>query len=149
MKKTNEEKTRHRKIVWMAVWAANNGLQLVLDGEVGICRKCVGVSANDQYPSYYWYKEGGYDDEVDRIDNNGRVWYPKDAYHKHPCVAVLGTGIEAEDQLYKWLRWFDKHGFVVEKGFNERPKDRPYEVVEIIMGKHTYARMVRKEKVKK
>jgi hypothetical protein len=88
----NDKKTltHEEKIQWMAVWAASNNLQLNLEGECGFGRECVGVSADGSYPDYMWY-----DSNWDRLDPNGEVWTPPNAYHKHPCVAVLGRGEEA------------------------------------------------------
>ena len=129
--------TREEKMEWMAVWAANAGLRLELVGECGIGRECVGVEANGSYPDYEWS-----DPETwDRIDDNGKVWTPPAAYHKHPCVAVLGRGEDAEAQLYDWLRWFDEHGFVLETGV--QAVDPAMGQLAYIMGRHRYARLVR------
>ena len=111
----------------MAVWAARNGLQLVLEGECGFGRECVGVLADGKYPDYEWYDA----EYTERVDQNGEVWAPKDAYHKHPCVAVLGRGEPAEVQLYEWLLWFDANGFVLERGDVELPK--PMGITAIIL----------------
>lgn len=129
--------THNEKIQWMAVWAAKNGLQLMLEGECGICWECVGVLTEDKYPDYKWYN-----DNYERMDENGDVWTPEDAYHKYPCVAVLGRGENAEAQLYEWLKWFDDNGFKLEKG--NLPVDRriPLEIA-LAMGKHRYARMTK------
>lgn len=130
--------THEEKIQWMAVWAAKNGLQLVLNGEVGFGRPCVGVVAEGHHPDYRWY-----DQNYERADKNGEVWVPPDAYHKHECVAVLGRGEAAEAQLYDWLRWFDEHGFKLETG--DRPMDPNLGVIGILLGKHRYVRLVRQE----
>ena len=98
--------TREEKFNWMAIYCAKNNLALTVEGECGFGRECVGVLSGDTYPDYEWS-----DARYNRIDDNGEVWTPKDAYHKHPCVAVLGRGEEAEDQLYQWLKWFDNNGF--------------------------------------
>jgi len=102
--------SHRKKIEWMATWAAKNHVQLELEGQCGFRRECVGIIAEGHYPDYYWY-----DDDYNRIDNNGKVWVPPDAYYKHECIAVLSRGKEAEEQLYKWLKWFDENNFVVEK----------------------------------
>lgn len=131
--------THADKIEWMHRWAVSNKAQLVLEGEVGFSRECVGLSTGDKYPDYEWYN-----DDYDRIDDNGEVWTPEDAYHKHPCVAVLGRGVDAEAQLYEWLKWFDSNGFTVETGKVEL-KDRPQvAVIRMILGQGTYARMVKR-----
>ena len=101
---------RHReKITWMKQWAKKYGLRLELMGTCGFDRYCVGVMYLGLYPVYEWY-----DKDYNRIDNNGDVWKPEDAYHKNPEVAVLGLGKGAEADLYEWLKWFDDNGFIVE-----------------------------------
>lgn len=125
-----------KKVEWMAVWAARNKLQLELEGVCGFGRECVGVSANGSYADYQWYDGVSYD----RLDKNGDVWCPKDAYHKHDCVAVLGRGEEAESQLYDWLKWFDDNGFHVEIGMKSAVTNSPIEF--LFMGTH-YVRMVK------
>lgn len=125
-----------KKIEWMAVWAAKNKMKLELEGEVGFGRPCVGVVSDFSYPDYMWY-----DEEFERVDNNGDVWCPENAYHKHPCVAVLGRGKEAEEQLYEWLKWFDENGFRLETGTLEMNPDLG--AIGILLGKNRYSRMVR------
>lgn len=129
--------THDEKVKWMAYWAAQNGLQLKLEGECGFGRECVGVSVEETYPDYEWY-----DDDYNRIDPNGDVWLPENAYHKHPCVAVLGRGEVAEAQLYEWLKWFDDNGFKLETGDQEY--DKRLGALAIVLGKHRYQRMVKK-----
>lgn len=129
--------TREEKFEWMAVWAAKHGATLTVEGECGFCRECVGILVADVYPDYEWIDPKTYD----RVDNNGKVWAPTDAYHKHPCVAVLGRGEAAEAQLYEWLKWFDAEGFKVETG--SQAVDPELGALAFLMGKHRYARMVR------
>lgn len=128
--------THEEKLSWMALWAARHGCALSLNGEVGFGRDCVGITAADAYPDYEWF-----DDDFNRVDNNGEVWIPKDAYHKHPCVAVLGRGEHAEAQLYEWLHWFDQHGFTVQTG-HQKPEPRLGELA-FLLGKHRWTRMVK------
>ena len=128
------------KINWMIQYAHNNKVRLELEGECGLFRECVGILAdNGNYPDYEWHDEETYK----RIDNNGKVFTPKDAYHKHPCVSVLGRGKEAESQLYEWLKWFDDNCFIVETGIHDW-KEKEYDDLDLILGKHEYARMVKK-----
>ena len=127
------------KIRWMLAYCNKNGLILSLEGECGFGRECVGVLANDKYPDYTWHNEKTWG----REDNNGEVWTPKDAYHKHNCVAVLGRGEEAESQLYEWLLWFKDNNFVLETG--SYPVGS-YDALDVLFGKDTYARMVKVEK---
>ena len=98
------------KIDWMIQWAHKNKCILALDGECGFGRECVGILRDGSYPDYHWHDE----ETWARIDGNGDVWIPPNAYHKHACVAVLGRGEEAESQLYDWLTWFDSNGFTVQ-----------------------------------
>lgn len=127
--------SHEEKIAWMADWCVKNGLVLKLESECGIGRGCVGVVGNESFPSYEWIG-----DDYERIDANGDVWTPPNAYHKHPCVAVLGRGEEAESQLFDWLQWFDANGFVVEQG--EHPGQ--FDEIDLLFGKDRYCRMVRK-----
>jgi len=133
--------TREERIEWMAVWAAKHNLKLNLEGECGFGRECVGVSSDGNYPDYQWY-----DEDYERADDNGEVWTPPNAYHKHPCVAVLGRGEEAEKELYDWLRWFDENGFTLETGVNKLPNDGTA-MIRAMMGQHRFARMVRHERM--
>lgn len=81
------------------LWAAEQGCVLELDGEVGFGRPCVGVIHGQSYVDYITYSDDSAWD--------GRAAAPDgvNAYHKHDCLAVLGTDEEAVDGL---LRWIDK-----------------------------------------
>lgn len=127
--------THAEKVVWMHDYAKRHEVVLTLEGECGFGRECVGILKNDSYPDYEWYDE----ETWERTDPNGDVWIPKDAYHKHPCVAVLGRGEDAESQLYDWLKWFDDNGFKVESGKTEGN----FHPVELMMGKDKFQRMVK------
>ncbi len=126
------------KLDWMALWAARNNCQLALEGECGFGRECVGILAGDCFPDYEWYD----DDTYERSDQNGDVWIPPDAYHKHPCVAVLGRGGDAESQLYDWLKWFEDNRFTLERGIKEDFKPK-HLLIEVMLGRYEYRRMVR------
>jgi len=128
--------THEDKIEWMSVWAAKHGVKLELEGECGFGRECVGITTEGHFPDYEWD-----DEDYERIDENGEVWTPEDAYHKHPCVAVLGRGEDAEAQLYDWLKWFDGNNFTVETG--DQTMDPALGAIGFMMGKHRYARMVK------
>jgi hypothetical protein len=112
------------KLKWMAEWVIKNNAQITLKGECGFGRECVGLLVNDTYPDY--------DEDV---------WVPEDAYHKYPCVAVLGRGRHAESQLYDWLKWFDKNGYVP---IEEENQDFRGSMVEVMLGRQTIKRMVKK-----
>jgi hypothetical protein len=128
--------THEEKIQWMAVWAARNGVALELAGECGFGRECVGITADGRYPSYD--DDGAGDD----------IWTPERAYHKSPCVAVLGRGEEAEAQLYDWLRWFDANGYTVERGDAPDDEWKHLGVIGVILGKHKSVRMVKRDPAK-
>lgn len=131
--------THEEKIAWMQDWAERNNLTLQLESECGFGRECVGVldPISESFPDYKWYDEKTRDD----LDDNGDVWTPEDAYHKHPCVAVLGCGENAEAQLYDWLKWFEDNNFKHETGDVKR--DTPFDRIELMLCKHKYTRMVR------
>lgn len=130
--------THEEKIQWMALWAVRNNCALTLQGECGFGRECVGILVNDSYPEYEWHD----DETYERVDQNGDVWVPPNAYHKCPCVAVLGRGESAEAELYDWLKWFDDNGFVIETG--SQKMDPRLGMIGALLGKHRYQRMVRK-----
>lgn len=132
--------THDEKLQWMAVWAMRHGVAVQLNGEVGFGRECVGIISDGAYPDYEWFDDKTYE----RVDNNGEVWTPPDAYHKHPCFAVLGRGEAAETQLYDWLKWFDDNGFAVMSGAQEM--DPRLGIIGVALGKHRYVRMVRSKK---
>ena len=126
--------THKEKIQWMHDWAKGNHAILSLSGSVGFNRPCVGILCNNVYPDYEWY-----DDDYERIDHNGEVWLPQNAYHKHPCEAVLGHGEDAEAELYSWLRWFDHFGFVLTTGTYQ---SHEYNLTARLLNCNQYSRMV-------
>lgn len=128
--------SRQDNIDWMELYAKCHGATLSLTGECGFGCPCVGIIINDVYPDYEWFDEG-----YNTISENGDVWTPADAYHKHPCVAVLGRGEDAELQLCEWLKWFNKEGFIIKTG--EISRDAPFGQIEIMLNQHKYARMVK------
>jgi hypothetical protein len=105
--------TRAEQIVYLTDWAARYGTTLQIAGEVGFGRECTGI-----------LKGSAYIDTADVKDREayregGDWWEPEDAYHKHDCLAVLGHGEEALDQLYQWVKWLDGHGYGVEEVYRE------------------------------
>lgn len=128
-----------QRITWMALWCAENACALVLEGECGFGRECVGVSYEGIYPDYEWHDENTFE----RLDKNGEVWTPPPAYHKHPCVTVLGRGESAETYLYQWLRWFDDNGFKLTVEDNLDPIGDF--ISNFMLGKHKLVRMVKTE----
>jgi hypothetical protein len=131
--------TLKQKIAWMEKWCKKHGAELQLEGECGFGRPCVGIIASEVYPDYEWR-----DSNYKRIDNNRDVWIPGNAYHKHPCVAVLGRGDDSIGQLFDWLKWFDDNGFVITTKPNpETPRPGLEEIWEIL-GKNVLVRMERR-----
>ena len=116
--------THEEKIQWMTAWAKRNDCQLQLNGLCGFSRECVGILSNGLYPDY----------------DKEETWTPENAYHKHPCVAVLGRGEVAESQLYDWLKWFDDNGYVVDVRENG---NRNLNRIERILCKHLDVKMVK------
>lgn len=107
------------KIKYMQDWCNENNLDLILQGECGLGRDCVGILSPlaMAYPDYILF------DEEYNVIFGEEVWTPEDAYHKHPCVAVLGLGEKAECQLYEWVKWFNDNGYICitkpsDKGFD-------------------------------
>ena len=130
--------THQEKLDWMRAWCQKAGVMLDLDTQCGFGRECVGIVRGGHFPDYEWLQEGSYE----RADNNGKVWTPPDAYHKHPCVAVLGLGETAEAQLYDWLKWFDDNGFRVSVEKCTPDPTLPPELA-FLLGKHFNVRMVK------
>lgn len=105
---------------------------------MGFGRDCVGICDEGHYADYHWYDPNTYE----QLDNNGDVWTPDHAYHKHSCVAVLGRGEDAEAELYEWLKWFSDNGFVIERG-DAVPQRGVDPRITMMLGQHRYLRMVR------
>lgn len=120
----------------MQQWSAKQNVELDLEGSCGFGRDCVGITTQNNYPSYQWF-----DEDYNQSDSNGDVFTPADAYHKHPCVAVLGRGEEAEAQLYDWLKWFDDNNFNVV--VTENPVPKGLVKVELVFFNYFNVRMVK------
>ena len=108
-----------KKIKWMHKYAAENNVVLTLEGECGFGHECVGILLSESYPDYDY-----------------EVWIPEDAYHKHPCVAVLGRGENAESQLFFWLQWFKKNGY-------KPVENPPDDYISLLFGLDTEKKMVK------
>jgi len=125
--------THKEKLQWMMEWAAENGLALELNGEVGFGRECVGFTQRGNYvdvdfgyasdpAGIYMYHSDDYADSESRraaaeIFRDDRLDPGKDApdhYHKHDCLAILGRGQKAEKQLYAWTRRLVDEGAFLE-----------------------------------
>ena len=129
--------THNEKIKWMHDYCAKNNVVLALEGGCGFGRECVGILLDESFPDYAWHDENK--DEYIGDD----VWAPEDAYHKHPCVAVLGRGVSTEAQLYEWLKWFEDNDFKPELS---EADIQPTNFIEAILGRGTEKRMVKVKK---
>jgi len=92
-------------------WATRHGAALVLEGEVGFGRECVGILKYDHYPSWR-----DFDRDRDWAESE---WVVPEAappegveneYHKSDVLAVLGRGPAAVHELYLWVKHLDEHG---------------------------------------
>lgn len=133
------------KLVFMVSWAARYGAHLEARGEVGFFRACVGIVHGKSYLDYM------------DIEMNRELWkdfyVPDDAYHKHPCLAVLVRGSEPEEcdydkaleQLYTWVKWLDDNKFGMEveprQTFNEPGSFGSQ--LELLMGGTTNPKLVK------
>lgn len=114
------------EIAYMTRWAAQQGGVLTLKGEVGFGRPCVGVTVGSSYLDFLWIDmdyQTHYKDERVRAF---KAVKPEDAYHKHPCLAVLVHNDDYETatrQLYDWIKAIEELGWGVvvndRKTFNE------------------------------
>jgi len=129
--------THLEKLGWMMEFAKKNNAIINLNTSCGLGRPCVGLVVDESFPDYEWFGN-----DWERIDPNGEVWIPEHAYHKHPCVAVLGTGEAAEEELYEWLKWFDDNNFIVEI-IDLDNKDELH-FIELMMGRNKHRRMIKK-----
>jgi hypothetical protein len=123
------------KITYMQTWAAQNNAQLVTRGEVGFGRPCVGISQGQSYLDFLWCEYNEDRDVMVALYKDERIQAfrraaPEDAYHKHPCMAVLVHAVDggedygtALNQLYEWVKWCEDNGWGVvteaRKTFNE------------------------------
>jgi len=102
------------EVAFLEQWARQNGCRFEPEGECGFGRECVGISAGHEYPSYEaWDME-----TFQRTHDCPEAAPPPevtDAYHKHPCLAVLGRGPDAIHQLYVWVKNLADNGVVVER----------------------------------
>lgn len=105
--------SRAEQIVYLTEWAARYQCSLQLNGEVGFGRDCTGILKDSHY--------------IDTADIKGETaytadgdwWEPEDSYHKHDCLAVLGHGDGPLEQLYRWVKWLDEHGYGVENTYRQ------------------------------
>ena len=104
------------EMLYMHRWADEHGCSLSTKGEVGFGRPCVGVQHGSSYLDFL-YMEMDYTQysplpEVQAF----RMESPKDAYHKHPCMAVLVHDDDYDTalrQLYDWIKYCNENDWVV------------------------------------
>lgn len=84
------------------------------DGEVGFGRPCVGfIARSGCYVDYDPLDRKTYDPIEDLTCEAARPGPDViDAYHKHHCLAVLGSGDAAIAQLAAWVHQMDAAGTV-------------------------------------
>lgn len=93
------------RIRYLTEWATRWSATLQLEGSIGFGRDCVGILKGSSYIDYM---------HIYDLEPQPEFWSPEDAYHKHDCLAVLGHGDDAINQLYEWVTWLDSHGWTVE-----------------------------------
>lgn len=102
------------EVAFLEAWARQNGCRFEPEGECGFGRECVGISTGGEYPSYM-----AFDYETLQETHNCPEAAPppgvENAYHKHPCLAVLGRGPDAIHELYLWVHSLADKGIVVER----------------------------------
>ena len=112
--------TTDEQIAYIRDWAGKNRGYLELEGEVGFGRECVGIICGTAYPDWEkWDGDGEYEPADERVAPPAEA---HDAYHKHPCLCILGRGPEAIAQLHAWVRKLDANGAVVVRE-ERRPRD--------------------------
>ena len=98
-------------------FAKKYDLQFVLNGTVGFGRECIGL--------LYGYNYVSYNPTMDCYDKDGNWYYkndpefyderlykirPENAYHKSPCLAVLGCDEDKIRQLSDWVTALEELG---------------------------------------
>ena len=92
------ELTQEDEIKFMQDYCAKHDFTLDLQGEIGLSRPCVGIVKDKSFP------------DIDEDE-----WRPERAYHKHSCIAVLEQDSESIHQLFQWLLYLEKEGYVHEE----------------------------------
>lgn len=82
------------------------------NGEVGFGRPCVGFTSGDNYIDYNPCSHPDYE-PIPELQSKS-VYAPDDvnSYHKHDCLAVLGTEDESIIGLAKWVQKLESNGTV-------------------------------------
>lgn len=84
------------------------------EGEVGIGRECVGLTNGNNYVEYNPSNIQTGEDIPEFYNPVFNEIAPPHAYHKHPCIAVLGRGEEAIRELTDWVIKLNELGVIVE-----------------------------------
>jgi len=104
------------KVEYLQKFAEKHGLTVEINGEVGFGRECVGL-LNPRGDAYVDYNPYSHADDMDIIEEFYiEAFYntaPPNAYHKHDCLAVLGSGDAAINELYDWIVAIEALGTVV------------------------------------
>lgn len=103
-KSYDEGRRRASRLDNLNVWIRTQpgGCYLELDGEVGFGRPCVGIL----WKTHYIDTPGsGHNDHGPFMGSDSIGGPPEhvNAYHKHDCLAVLGTHGESIDGLLDWV----------------------------------------------
>lgn len=124
---------------WFKEWTFANQLVFQPEGHVGFARDCVGILDEGHYLDVeYQYSSDAWDlwevipwdqrrdnPELQTMLNDIYAYlreprlHPRDrapdAYHKYDCLAVIGRGDHAINQLYAWTRGMVDDGAFVER----------------------------------
>lgn len=92
-----------------------NKHKLIFDdeGECGFGRECVGLRHGDSWLDHNPHSRSGDYDPIKELACDAA--YPPDgvdAYHKRNCLAVLGRGEGAIEQLARWIQHMESQGKV-------------------------------------
>jgi len=79
------------------------GIDFIEHGSCGFGRRCVGLSKYGNYVDYNPMSHPDYEQIPELFSELLYDAVPEDAYHKHNCMAVLGEGPGAIEQLSKWV----------------------------------------------
>jgi hypothetical protein len=120
MEEVSELVSREAQIVYLTEWAARYRCSLQLNGQVGFGRDCVGILKDSHYIDTQDAKNAT---AYNHNSEPGSWWEPEDSYHKHDSLAVLGHGQDSLEQLYRWVKWLDEHGWGVENVYRQPSSD--------------------------
>lgn len=101
----------------MVRWAGNRGAQVVLRGEIGFGRPCVGITFEGGYLDFAWT----WSEHTESVVAFEEAM-PEDAYHKHPCLAVLVHNEDYDEALAQLYKWYE---FLVDNNWRIVTADMP------------------------